>query len=58
MTDNDARKAADALKAVRTADNVKKLDDIQRRATVEGYASAIARALEGQRVLLKRRGGT
>jgi hypothetical protein len=56
MTDADARKAAAALKAIRTADTPKKLDDIQRRATAEGYASAIARALEGQRALLRRRG--
>ena len=56
MTDSDARKAAQDLRAAQGAESLTKLAEIERRAKAGHYYAYIARAVEDRRRYLERRG--
>jgi hypothetical protein len=54
VTDSDARKAAQDLRAAQGAESLAKLNEIERRARSGCYYGHIARAIEDRRRYLKR----
>jgi hypothetical protein len=55
MTDSEAQKAVEALRAIRTASDRATLDAIERRAKTGQYYTGIARALDSRRATVGNR---